>query len=929
MSGKARGNCSFRPPSLLIRAFLQNIHFSAGLDRGHIPVIFKGIVLSVKVCPLSTTTSQPATIHLKDYKEPDFQIKTVNLTVELGEETTLITSRLTLERNNASAEKLALNGEHLKLVSVAINDKTLTPDEYELTDKLLVLPIPKSQNELTLVIVTETRPQENTALEGLYKSSGNFCTQCEAQGFRRITFFLDRPDVMAVYTTTIIGDANRYPVMLSNGNLTEKVTLVDGQQSVTWHDPHPKPAYLFALVAGDLACVEDSFETRSGRNVKLQIFVEKGNEDKCDHAMVSLKKSMKWDEEKYGREYDLDIFMIVAVSDFNMGAMENKGLNVFNSKYVLASPETATDADFDGIESVIAHEYFHNWTGNRITCRDWFQLTLKEGLTVFRDQQFSADTNSAAVQRIGDVQRLRAAQFPEDAGPLAHPIQPQSYVEINNFYTATVYEKGAEVIRMIHTLLGEEKFRKGMDLYFERHDGQAVTTEEFVSALEDGSGVDLTQFRRWYITPGTPEITVSESFDEKRKTYSLSFTQENTKAGDDFKPLHIPLKLGLLDDEGRSIAFPDGPLKGRAEAVFSLTEKTQNITFSGLASRPQSSLFRGFSAPVKIRQDMEDSALAFLFGKDEDLFNRWDAGQRLASNILLKQIENGTTADNADLPAPFLDAFTDILDDKDLDRAFTASALTLPGEQDIAQKMQIVEVDAIHAARDAARRKLGLTFEERWRQVYDDCANAPSPNNQPESSSRKLKNTALHYLIATEREEYYALAKKQYHESDNMTDRVAALAGVSDITHSIRDEMFADYFEKWQKDPLIVDKWFSLQAMATRPTTIADVKALMQHPAFTLKNPNRLRSLIGAFASGNPVYFHDKSGDGYRILSDVIAELNRTNPQIAARLVVPLGQWRRYDTDRQELMKGELEKILNLPDLSDHVYEMANKSLHN
>ncbi|MEX1036653.1 MAG: aminopeptidase N [Sneathiella sp.] len=878
---------------------------------------------------MSTSTAQPVTIHLKDYKEPDFLIKTVDLTVELGEDETVITSQIALERNDASAEKLILNGEHLKLVSVVMNGQELAADDYDLSDKLLGVSVPLGEKNISLSIVTKTKPQENTALEGLYKSSGNFCTQCEAQGFRRITYFLDRPDVMAVYTTTIIGDGARYPVMLSNGNLTESTTLEDGRQSVTWHDPHPKPAYLFALVAGDLACVEDHFTTRSGRDVKLQIFVEKGNEDKCGHAMTSLKKSMKWDEEKYGREYDLDIFMIVAVSDFNMGAMENKGLNVFNSKYVLASPETATDADFNGIESVIAHEYFHNWTGNRITCRDWFQLTLKEGLTVFRDQQFSADMNSAAVQRIGDVQRLRAAQFPEDAGPLAHPIQPQSYQEINNFYTATVYEKGAEVIRMIHTLLGPEKFRKGMDLYFERHDGQAVTTEEFVSALEDGSGIDLSQFRRWYITPGTPEITVSEEFDAKSGQYRLTFAQSNAKAGDDFKPLHIPLKLGLLDDKGSSIAFPDGEFKGKTEGVFSLTEESQSITFSGLNARPQASLFRGFSAPVKIRQEKDDNVLAFLFAKDEDLFNRWDAGQRLASNILLKQIDADTPVETAELPTPFLNAFTAILADKDLDRAFTASALTLPGEQDIAQKMPIVEVDAIHKAREAARRHLGLAFEDRWRQVYDECANAPSPSNQPESSSRRLKNTALHYLIATGREEFYALAEKQYHESDNMTDCVAALSGVSDITHPIRDEMFADYYKKWQKDPLIVDKWFSLQAMATRTTTISDIKALMDHPAFTLKNPNRLRSLIGAFASGNPVCFHDKGGEGYRILSGVISTLNKMNPQIAARLVVPLGQWRRYDTERQHLMKRELEKILNLPDLSDHVYEMVNKSLHN
>ena len=876
---------------------------------------------------MSKSSASPATIYLKNYKEPDFLIKTVDLTVELGEEETIVTSRLALKRNDEDATKLSLNGERLTLRSVTMDGIRLTPDEFTVDDEWLHLPVAPVTTDFTLEVVTRTKPQENTALEGLYKSSGNFCTQCEAEGFRRITYFLDRPDVMAVFSTTIIGNGEKYPVMLSNGNLVKEETLPDGRKSVTWQDPHPKPAYLFALVAGDLAVVEDSFTTRSGRDVKLQIFVEKGNEDKCDHAMISLKKSMKWDEEKYGREYDLDMFMIVAVSDFNMGAMENKGLNIFNSKYVLASPETATDADFDGIESVIAHEYFHNWTGNRITCRDWFQLTLKEGLTVFRDQRFSADMNSASVQRISDVQRLRAAQFPEDSGPLAHPIQPQSYVEINNFYTATVYEKGAEVIRMIHTLLGEEKFRKGMDLYFERHDGQAVTTEEFVSALEDGSGVDLTQFRRWYVTPGTPEIRVDEKFDAETGQYKLTLEQRNAKVGENFDPLHIPLQLGLLDEEGNAISFPDGPYKGETDGVFDFTKTRQSFTFSGLASKPKASLFRGFSAPVILRQEMSDDALAFFFAKDEDLFNRWDAGQRLASNIILNEIENG--GDGGKLPDAFLNAFAETLAAKNLDRAFIASALTLPGEQDIAQKMPVVDVDALHQVREAARRKIGLTFEEDWRKVYDECANAPTPANQPESSSRKLKNTALSYLIATGKDDYIALADHQYRKATNMTDSVAALAGLKDTSNPVRDELFADYYEKWQKDALIVDKWFSLQAMAVRKSTIEDIKALMEHPAFTLRNPNRLRSLIGAFASGNPVYFHDKSGEGYRILSGVIASLNKTNPQIAARLVTPLGQWRRYDKDRQDLMVAELEKILKLPDLSDHVYEMANKSLHN
>ncbi|WP_334129027.1 aminopeptidase N [Sneathiella sp.] len=876
---------------------------------------------------MSKSLAKPAAIHLRDYKAPEFLIKTVDLRFELGEEETIVTSQLALTRNDRQATALALNGEHLELVSVKLDGRPLSAREYRRTDKLLTIPVSASIDEFTLEIVTRIRPQENTALEGLYKSSGNFCTQCEAEGFRRITYYLDRPDVMATFTTRIVADAARYPVMLSNGNLTGKTLLPDGRTEVTWHDPHPKPAYLFALVAGDLARVEDHFTTRSGRNVTLQIFVEKGNEDKCDHAMESLKKAMRWDEEKYGREYDLDIFMIVAVSDFNMGAMENKGLNVFNSKYVLASPETTTDADFDGIESVIAHEYFHNWTGNRITCRDWFQLTLKEGLTVFRDQEFSADMNSAAVQRIGDVQRLRAAQFPEDAGPLAHPIQPQSYVEINNFYTATVYEKGAEVIRMIHTLLGPEKFRKGMDLYFDRHDGQAVTTEEFVSALEDGSGVDLTQFRRWYVTRGTPEIFVSEAYDAKSGDYTLTFEQKNIKAGKDFKPLHIPLRMALLDEAGNPLPFPDGPHKGAQEAVFSLTEESQSMHFSGLAARPRPSLFRGFSAPVILNQKLEDTDLAFHYAKDPDPFNRWDAGQRLAGDIILKQVAAMKDGKPVALPEAFLSAFAALLDDKEIDRAFAALALTLPSEQDVAQTMPVVDVDGLHRVREAARQQLGQAFEEKWLQIYEECRAVPAPGNQPESGSRRLKNTALHYLIATGREDYYQLARAQYRTSDNMTDTVAALSAVRDITDPIRDEMFADYYDRWQKDDLVVDKWFSLQATAVRETTLCDVQALMEHPAFTLLNPNRMRSLVGSFASGNPVSFHDISGDGYRLLSGVIGALNKPNPQLAARLVAPLGQWRRYDSARQKLMKAELENILKLPDLSDHVYEMANKSL--
>jgi len=867
------------------------------------------------VTSATASTTKPATIYLKDYQPPTFLISDVQLTFELGEERTLVSSALEIRRNTPGARQVRLNGEELVLKKLVVDGVELSSTDYTLTSTELSFLAPS--DDFSVEIVTEIKPQQNTALEGLYKSSGNFCTQCEAEGFRKITYFLDRPDVMATYTTTIIGDGDRYPVMLSNGNLDGSGTLKDGRTFFRWVDPHPKPAYLFALVAGDLARVDDEFITQSGRKVALQIFVEKGNEDKCDHAMSSLKHSMKWDEEKYGREYDLDIFMIVAVSDFNMGAMENKGLNIFNSKYVLASRETATDADYDGIESVIAHEYFHNWTGNRITCRDWFQLTLKEGLTVFRDQQFSADMNSAAVERIDNVQRLRAAQYPEDAGPLAHPIQPQSYVEINNFYTATVYEKGAEVIRMIHALLGEKKFRKGMDLYFERHDGQAVTTEEFVAALEDGSGVDLKQFRRWYIQPGTPEIAVTDSYDADTRIYSLTFTQKNRKAGENTDPLHIPIRVGLMGETGKDL------LKN-GTALLDLKEKSQTFTFEDIDEKPTPSLFRGFSSPVKLTENPGDTSLDLLFRKDSDPFNRWEAGQRLATRTLLEQIENFGTGTASNAPSEtFLEAFSGLLAENDLDPAFRAMAMALPSESYIGQQMAVVDVDAIHHSRKATARAIGERFEKDFRRLYEENRTIDS------SGARKLKNISLSYLSATEKQDYISLAFDQYSKASNMTDRVAALGKLVETSSQEREEALADYYGRWEQDALVIDKWFMLQAMSSRKQAMKDVEKLLDHKAFSILNPNRTRSLIGAFASGNPIHFHATSGQGYTFLADRILELNKTNPQIAARFVSPLGQWRRYDGKRQTLMKAELSRILDEPNLSNHVYEMVNKSLNN
>lgn len=863
---------------------------------------------------MSQSSTSPATIYLKDYQQTAFTITHIDLTVELGEEVTRVTSNLKFTRQTDRSKQVHLHGEDLVLESISVGGTLLTKQDYTLSSKEISFLAPADDFEAT--IVTQIKPQENTALEGLYKSSGNFCTQCEAEGFRKITYFLDRPDVMAKFTTKIIGDPQKYPVMLSNGNLVESGNLEDGRFYNFWVDPHPKPAYLFALVAGDLGCVEDHFVTCSGRQVKLQIFVEKGNEDKCAHAMESLKKSMKWDEEKYGREYDLDIFMIVAVSDFNMGAMENKGLNVFNSKYVLASKDTATDADFDGIESVIAHEYFHNWTGNRVTCRDWFQLTLKEGLTVFRDQQFSADMNSAAVKRIEDVQRLRAAQFPEDAGPLSHPIQPQSYVEINNFYTATVYEKGAEVIRMAHTILGEDNFRKGTDLYFARHDGQAVTTEEFISALEDGSGIELKQFRNWYTQPGTPEISVSDIYDEAEKTYTLTITQDNHKAGSDAEALHIPMKIGLLAADGSN--YLSG-LDGDGSELIHLHKKTEEIVFHNIPQKPVPSLFRGFSAPIKLRKSPSDEHIGLLFKSDSDPFNRWESGQRFASRCLLNMIKYPKLNQ---LPEDYIDAFGELLEDSTIDAAFKASAMSLPGELFIGQQMSVVDVDAIFKMRRHALQTLSTAHEDRLLALYEGNSNIDDTGN------RALKNVALSYLTSQNKEAFTDLAKDQYFSAQNMTDRVSALARLAQTNHNARDEALEDFYNRWEDNALVIDKWFMLQATSSRDDAIADVLALQEHPAFTFLNPNRVRSLIAAFASANPRHFHNIEGKGYKILTDAIVKLNGINPQIAARLVSPLGQWRRYDDKRQDLMKEALEAILNTANISNDVYEMANRSLN-
>jgi len=874
---------------------------------------------------------QPEPIYLDQYRPPDYLIESADLEFDLGETETQLRTRLTVVRQSDSPTPLVLDGEDLTLRSVTVDGTPLPPGSYTVNDTSLT--IPDIGARAMVEIETTCQPAENTRLEGLYVSNGTFCTQCEAEGFRRITYFLDRPDVMAVYTVTIRADRKVAPVLLSNGNLIETGELENGFHYATWHDPFPKPCYLFALVAGDLAMVEDHFITTSGRDVALRIFVEHGNQDRCAYALDSLKRAMRWDEDVYGLEYDLDLFNIVAVSDFNMGAMENKSLNVFNAKYVLADPQTATDMDYELIESIVAHEYFHNWTGNRVTCRDWFQLSLKEGLTVFRDQQFSADMRSAAVKRVGDVRMLRARQFQEDAGPLAHPVRPASYIEINNFYTATVYEKGAEVIRMMHTLLGEDGFRKGIDLYFERHDGQAVTCDDFAAAMSDANGADFDQFKLWYRQAGTPELNVSGNHDASAKTYELTVSQSvpPTPGQPHKDPMQIPLAVALLDQEGNECTLRlDGEAGETATTsrVLSVTEDEQTFRFTGIEEQPVPSLNRGFSAPIKLNIDLAPGDLGFLMAHDSDPFNRWEAAQQFATTLLLKmaadiQNDRAPTSDMA-----FVEGFARVLGDSNLDKAMRAETLLLPGEDYLADQMPVADLEAIHGAREALKRALAEHLNEQLVAVYrENQTNEPYRPDAEAAARRTLKNRALAYLDVAPNATAPALVVEQYHDADNMTDRVAALALLVDRDGKERDDALGDFYQRFKDDPLVIDKWFAMQARSTRADTLETVRGLLAHPRFSLSNPNKVRALIGAFAVGNPLRFHAANGSGYRFLADQVLALNPTNPQVAARLLPPLGRWRRFDEDRQAKMRAELDRILSTESLSKDVYEIASKSL--
>jgi aminopeptidase N len=811
------------------------------------------------------------------------------------------------------------------------DDLELTEQDYRRTNDALIIHNVPQQHSFVLTIENSINPKANTALEGLYLSNGMLCTQCEAQGFRKITYFLDRPDVMTRFTTTLEGDKDRYPVLLSNGNKIASGESDNNCHWVTWEDPFRKPCYLFALVAGQLDCLEDSFTTCSGRNISLQIFAEPHDLDKCDHAMQSLKNAMHWDEQVYGREYDLDLYMIVAVSHFNMGAMENKGLNVFNTKFVLARPDTATDFDYEHIEGVIAHEYFHNWTGNRVTCRDWFQLSLKEGFTVFRDQEFTGDRTSKAVKRIEDVNMLRTRQFAEDSGPMAHPIRPDAYIEINNFYTLTVYEKGAEVVRMLHTLLGAECFRKGSDLYFDRHDGQAVTCDDFVNAMEAANTVDLSQFRRWYSQSGTPVVTVLQYYDAVTQTLTLTLKQycPPTPGQAVKEPLLIPVTVGLLNADG-SVAgcrLIDDE-QSSSEIILRLSKVQQTFTFVGLAQPPIVSILRGFSAPVKVVMERNLDELAFLLSYDTDTFNRWEAGQQLASQIIFGLVDDYKQGRGMQLNPIIIQSFQQILNQQWSDLSYFSLLLSLPSEGYLAEQMTVVDVDAIHSAREFVVRSLAEHFQDVLRSLYQTYHRDESGQFDAGAiGRRRIKNICLGFLSRLNNAEIQDWALQQFNNAKNMTDQIAALSDIVNNPHVDKQRCLASFYQQWQGEALVIDKWFALQATSKMPDTFATVSALMKHPAFNMSNPNRVRSLIGAFSQSNPLHFHASNGQGYAFLGDQIIVLNELNPQVASRMLGALTSWGRYDENRQKLMRAQLERIMASENVSKDVYEVASKSL--
>jgi len=878
---------------------------------------------------MRTDTAQP--IRLKDYRPPDWLVDTVSLEVRLHPTEARVRATLALRPNpNSAPAPLVLNGDGLSLTSLKLDGISLNAENYVATPESLTIAQPPNE-PFKLEVETAIDPSANTQLSGLYRSNDTYCTQCEAEGFRRITYFPDRPDVMAVYTTRIEADKAEAPVLLANGNLVEHGEVSDGRHFAVWHDPHPKPSYLFALVGGDLACVEDHYVTMSGRNVTLRIYVEHGKQDRCTYAMESLKRAMRWDEQAFGREYDLDIFMIVAVSDFNMGAMENKGLNVFNDKYVLASADTATDADFAHIEAVIAHEYFHNWTGNRITCRDWFQLCLKEGLTVFRDQEFSSDMRSRPVKRISDARGLRATQFIEDAGPLAHSVRPETYKEINNFYTTTIYEKGAEIVRMVQTLLGPEKFRAGMDLYFARHDGEAATVEQFIQCFADVSGRDLTQFMRWYSQAGTPEVTVKGKFDAPRKTYRLECKQTvpPTPGQPTKEPMVIPLSLGLVDKNGRDLPLCLSSGEPVRQGVVVLNESMAIFEFANLDEHPVISINRGFSAPIKLITDLSVDDLAFLAAHDSDPFNRWQALQTISMRLLIDNVDALRSGRPARKYDQLMLALATILEDAALEPAFVALALAPPGEGDIAREIgSDIDPDAIFHARAALRAAIGEQLGAALTTLCDRMTFSGGYSPDARSAGRRaLRNTAIDLLAATGKPAAIARVFRQYETADNMTDRMAALVTLSLHDVPEREHALGDFYGRYASDALVVDKWFSLQASIPQPGTLENVRRLTTHPAFSFGNPNRVRALIGAFAQGNTTQFNRADGLGYDFVADTVLTLDPKNPQISARLATAFRSWRILEGGRRAKAESALTRIKGVSSLSRDLADIVERAL--
>ncbi|EPW7004499.1 aminopeptidase N [Vibrio parahaemolyticus] len=862
----------------------------------------------------------PQAKYRKDYQAPSHTITDIDLTFDLYDNDTIVTALSKVVQKGESTT-LELDGEGLELRSVKVNGEDWA--HHEVKEASLVLSDLPAEFELE--IITKIDPEANTALEGLYKSGGAFCTQCEAEGFRRITYYLDRPDVLAKYTTKVIADKATYPYLLSNGNRIAQGEAENGRHWVQWQDPHPKPAYLFALVAGDFDVLRDKYTTMSGRNVDLEIFVDKGNLDRAGHAMTSLINSMKWDEERFGLEYDLDIYMIVAVDFFNMGAMENKGLNIFNSKFVLANDQTATDRDYLGIEAVIGHEYFHNWTGNRVTCRDWFQLSLKEGLTVFRDQEFSSDLGSRAVNRIDNVRIIRGPQFAEDASPMSHPIRPDKVIEMNNFYTLTVYEKGSEVIRMYHTLLGEEGFQKGMKLYFERHDGTAATCEDFVSAMEDATGVDLKQFRLWYSQSGTPTLRVNSEYNAEAKTYALTVEQftEATQDQAEKQALHIPFDIELYDSKGQII-----PLTINGESVHSvldIKQDKQTFVFENVAEQPVPSLLREFSAPVKLEYDYSDAELIFLMKHATNDFARWDASQMLLAKYIRQNVTNVQTGSEVQLSEDLIDAFRGVLLDENLEPAFIAQVFSLPSINEITGWYKQIDVDAVDTVLNSITVSLSAALEDELSATYHTLKQAEYTIDHAAIGKRALRNQCLQFLGHTDKGN--TLVKAQYEAANNMTDTIAAMSAANSAQLECREELMADYSDKWKHDGLVMDKWFALQGTNPAEDALEKVKATMNHEAFSLKNPNRTRSLIGSFLAANPVRFHDKSGSGYQFAGEILRQLNDSNPQVASRMIDPLLKFRKYDEARQAMIRAELEKLKAMDNLAKDLFEKVTKAL--